>query len=164
MRICPKIHRAEGNRKPSSRRGSRGSGMACLRFTADGLEGMMRRQQPSFQWASTIDPGAIRVHFPGDMSVKHSTRLLSLALSIALLVPASARAADYQRGFLLYGNHCQACHAKTLHVSETRTVKTLSELRKRVAGWAEHAGDDWGKSEIGDVVHYLNRRYYHLAR
>lgn len=98
------------------------------------------------------------------MSVNYSTGLLGACLSMAVLAPAPALAENYQRGHELYGNHCQACHAKMVHLSKKRKVKTLSELRKRVAGWAAHAGDDWGDSEVDDVVHYLNRRYYHLAR
>lgn len=85
-------------------------------------------------------------------------------MSMAGLAPAPAQAENYQRGHALYGNHCQACHAKRVRLSKKRKVKTLSELRKRVAGWAAHARDDWGESEVDDVVHYLNRRYYPLAR
>lgn len=97
------------------------------------------------------------------MSVNHSTVLLGVCLSLAALAPASAE--NYQRGHELYGNHCQACHhANLVHLSKNRKVKTLGELRKRIAGWAAHAGDDWGDSEVDDVVYYLNRTYYHLAR
>ena len=98
------------------------------------------------------------------MSVNHSTVLLGVGLSLIALAPAPASAENYQRGHELYGNHCQACHANLVHLGKNRKVKTLSELRKRVAGWAAHAGDDWGDSEVDDVVYYLNRRYYHLAR
>jgi mono/diheme cytochrome c family protein len=98
------------------------------------------------------------------MSIKHSMGFPGVCLSLSVLVSAPALAENYQRGHLLYSNHCQACHAKTIHLGKKRKVKTLSELRERVAGLAAHAGDDWGKAEIDDVVYYLNRRYYHLAR
>jgi mono/diheme cytochrome c family protein len=92
------------------------------------------------------------------------TGLWAFGLSLAALAPAPALAENYQRGHELYGNHCQACHTRTVHLDKHRKVTTLGELRKRVAGWAAHAGDKWGESEVGDVVYYLNRRYYHLAR
>lgn len=100
------------------------------------------------------------------MSVNYSTGLLGGCLSMAVLALASAPALaeNYQRGHELYGNHCQACHTKRVHLNKKRKVKTLSELRKRVEGWAAHAGDDWGESEVDDVVYYLNRRYYRLAQ
>jgi mono/diheme cytochrome c family protein len=98
------------------------------------------------------------------MSIKHPIGLAGVCFSLSALAPAPALAGNYQRGHLLYNNHCQVCHTKTVHSGKKREVKTLSQLRERVAGWASHAGDDWGKAEIDDVVHYLNRRYYHLAR
>lgn len=81
---------------------------------------------------------------------------------MAMLTPASAMAENFQRGHELYGNHCQACHANLVHLSKNRKVKSLGELRKRVAAWAVHAGEDWGDSEIDDVRYYLNRTFYHF--
>jgi mono/diheme cytochrome c family protein len=87
---------------------------------------------------------------------------LFTALSLAALWPIPASAENFQRGHELYGNHCQACHANLVHLSHNRKVKSLSELRKRITSWAAHAGEDWGDSEVDDVLHYLNRTYYHF--
>lgn len=94
------------------------------------------------------------------MSINFAGSLV--VLSLVALWPMPAAAENFQRGHELYGNHCQACHANLVHMSKNRKVKSLSELRKRITSWAAHAGEDWGDSEVDDVLHYLNRTYYHF--
>lgn len=96
------------------------------------------------------------------MSINHYTGLFAVGLSLATLAPAPALAENFERGQALYGNHCQACHENLLHLQKSRKVQTLTELRKRIAGWAAHAGEDWGNSEVDDVLYYLNRTFYHF--
>jgi mono/diheme cytochrome c family protein len=95
------------------------------------------------------------------MSINFFTGLLA-ALLLGTLISKPALAENFQRGQELYGNHCQACHANLVHLSKNRKVNSLSELRKRVTSWATHAGENWGDSEVDDVLFYLNRTFYHF--
>jgi hypothetical protein len=72
-----------------------------------------------------------------------------------------ALAAD-ARGRLLYENHCQACHASTVHVREARKARTAAELRAYIARWSDELKLAWGADEQEAVYQYLNNRYYKL--
>lgn len=82
-------------------------------------------------------------------------------LALLLLGPAAgAQAADPGRGRALYDNHCQQCHESRVHLREKRKVGTRAELRRRVAGWAEHAALGWRREDVDDVTCYLERAFY----
>ena len=80
---------------------------------------------------------------------------------IALLSPV-AFAQDSSRGQQLFENHCQPCHRDLSAIEKKHEVKNLVDLKKRIAGWAHHMGEDWGNSEIDDVLIYLNQTTYHF--
>lgn len=88
--------------------------------------------------------------------------VLGSFLGNALLLGAasSADAADRERGSALYENHCTACHEDWVYKRVQRKVKSLDELRRRVAGWSEHAALNWKPEEIEDVVIYLDEEFY----
>jgi hypothetical protein len=64
------------------------------------------------------------------------------------------------RGQLLYENQCQGCHTSVVHVREDHRARTLAELQGWVMHWSNELKLSWKADEIGDVVDYLNRRYY----
>ena len=64
------------------------------------------------------------------------------------------------RGQLLYENQCQGCHTSIVHVRETHRARSLQELEGWVAHWSNELKLSWKADEIGDVVDYLNHRYY----
>ena len=43
-----------------------------------------------------------------------------------------------------------------------RKLKSLPELRKRIQSWASHTGNHWTEEDILDVLHYLNKSFYHF--
>ena len=86
--------------------------------------------------------------------------MLAICLSIAWTAPVPAE--DFSRGKELYGDHCDICHDYLTHPGKDNKVKSLSELRSRIASWPEHTGQHWGESEIDDVLNYLNKSYYHF--
>jgi mono/diheme cytochrome c family protein len=104
-----------------------------------------------------------KTRLPSEPQRPRSGRLKqrTLILAMVLAVPA-ADAQNFERGRHLYDNHCQACHSAQLHRREASKVKSLADLRRRVAAWGEHAGENWGSSEINDVTHYLERSFYHF--
>ena len=64
------------------------------------------------------------------------------------------------RGQMLYENHCQGCHTSIVHVRETHRARSWPELQDWVTRWANELKLTWKADEIGDVVNYLNERYY----
>jgi mono/diheme cytochrome c family protein len=68
--------------------------------------------------------------------------------------------ANYERGQLLYENHCQVCHDSRAHIRSNRKAKSPSQLKQWVTRWSTHLKLDWQKAEIDDVALYLGRRYY----
>ena len=75
--------------------------------------------------------------------------------------PAPTEAAS--RGKLLYENHCLGCHESVVHVRERRQVKSLTEVQAQVARWSSYQNLRWNKEDVGEVVRYLNERYYHTS-
>jgi hypothetical protein len=68
------------------------------------------------------------------------------------------------RGQLLYENHCTGCHESVVYIRNRRQVQSLPALRAEVVRWASYTNLSWGKEEVEEVVHYLNRHYYSLER
>jgi mono/diheme cytochrome c family protein len=76
---------------------------------------------------------------------------------------SSSLAETFDRGQALYENHCQSCHEVKVHMRSTRRATSIEDLRQRVASWSYHAALDWSAEEVGDVVDYLDREFYHFA-
>jgi mono/diheme cytochrome c family protein len=89
--------------------------------------------------------------------------VLAVLLVIALaFAGGNARAADPERGKLLYENHCQVCHTSVVHVREDRKARSREEIRTWIQRWRRELGLQWGSAEVDDVIEYLNNRYYKL--
>jgi mono/diheme cytochrome c family protein len=87
----------------------------------------------------------------------------AVLLASALLFTAGpARAADAERGELLYDNHCKVCHTSVVHIREDRKARSREEIRTWVQRWSKELGLQWGSVEVDDVIEYLNKRYYKL--
>ncbi|MBE0626227.1 MAG: cytochrome c [Burkholderiales bacterium] len=69
-------------------------------------------------------------------------------------------AADAERGGLLYGTRCVACHEDSVHNRNSRKAGSYGALRAQVLRWSAQAGGVWTEEEIDDVARYLNERYY----
>ncbi len=88
-------------------------------------------------------------------------RLFAAAAAAVLLALAGAvRAADPERGRMLYENHCHECHESVVHVREARKAGTRADVRRRIVQFARFLDLGWGEAEVADVLHYLNSRYY----
>ena len=88
---------------------------------------------------------------------------IAAAAVLALLFAAGdSRAADSQRGRLLYENHCTVCHTSVVHVRERRKADSRADIQSWILRWQKELGLQWGSVEIDDVTEFLNERYYRL--
>jgi mono/diheme cytochrome c family protein len=95
------------------------------------------------------------------MRIYFSFRLLpALALAGAVSFPAQAQ--NFARGQELFEHHCHGCHGDLKFAEKEGKVKNLSDLRNKIAGWAQHGGTEWGRSEIDDVLYYMDKSFYHF--
>ena len=91
----------------------------------------------------------------------HTIYFISRLLALCLLASSAVQAENFERGQDLYNQHCQSCHEDLMHES-SRKLKSLTELRKRIQAWAIHSGNHWTEEDILDVLHYLNKSFYHF--
>jgi mono/diheme cytochrome c family protein len=93
--------------------------------------------------------------------------LLRAASACALLcLPLAVAAQEPERGRLLYDTYCGECHYPRVHQRprEASRVKNLSDLRDIVASRAPMTKFRFSLDDQEDVVQYLNRSYYKLAK
>jgi mono/diheme cytochrome c family protein len=89
------------------------------------------------------------------------------ALIAAACLGFSAYAAEMpnlERGRALYENHCMACHTAKVHRRVPPLPISADDLRSIVRVWAEEQKLRWGREEIEDVVHYLDRVHYRFEK
>jgi len=94
----------------------------------------------------------------------NKTSIIAVGCSVVLMLSGQlphAYASD--RGELLYENHCQSCHGKTVHTRSDSLVKSPEELRAWVMSWSIHNDLPWGQEEVADITAYLNRTFYHFT-
>ncbi|MCG6868520.1 MAG: cytochrome c [Gammaproteobacteria bacterium] len=83
---------------------------------------------------------------------------LALVASLAYAPPGAAQ--DFQRGGLLYENHCNQCHEDHVHQRGESRLRSQAEVRKYVQIWQGELNLRWSDGDIADVLFYLNERYY----
>ncbi|NIM27483.1 MAG: cytochrome c [Gammaproteobacteria bacterium] len=90
------------------------------------------------------------------------TAIAGATLVLLLLAPDDTRAADPERGRLLYENHCTGCHTSVVHLREQRKATTREEIQSWIRRWQAQLELQWDATEVDDVTEYLNERYYQL--
>ncbi len=85
---------------------------------------------------------------------------IGLAMAVGMIQPALAE--NFERGQELFEHQCHACHGDPYLANKKSKIKTLTELRQRITSWADHTGTDWRDSEVEDVLHYMNKSFYHF--
>ena len=92
----------------------------------------------------------------------NTAHLLGFLLTALALLPLEVYAENFERGQELFQDQCVGCHGELNFASKGSKVKKLSDLHKKISSWATHSGTDWSKSEIDDVMDYLNKSFYHF--
>ncbi len=88
--------------------------------------------------------------------------VLAAALAAATFIGASAqaRAADVERGRLLYETHCIFCHDTRVHKRDSKIATNYDEIRGQVLRWQGNVFLRWSTSDIDSVATYLARSIY----
>jgi mono/diheme cytochrome c family protein len=90
-----------------------------------------------------------------------SNRIAPLFVVLCCIaLPEIARAADAERGKLLYESRCDGCHAESLPGRKAKTAADFESIRTYVKRWNTSLGGAWGEEDITDVTVYLNAKYY----
>ena len=78
---------------------------------------------------------------------------------LLLASPAATAAGDAAKGEKLHQS-CLQCHGTELYLPPKRKLRSLAALRKETARWSDQYNPAFSKSEIEDLVAYLNRDFY----
>ena len=73
-----------------------------------------------------------------------------------------ANAADLTNGSLLHAEKCTSCHYTAAYTRENRIVQSLPRLGTQVRFCKDNLGVAWFDDEVGDVIGFLNKNYYHF--
>mgnify|MGYP002713069442 CR=1 FL=1 len=103
--------------------------------------------------------------------MRKTTPLVAIALPLlaagALWHAVPARAADAAAGKRLHAANCAGCHAgivggdgSKLYTRESRRIHSFPGLERQVERCVQSRALDWSKTQIDDVVAYLNQTYY----
>jgi mono/diheme cytochrome c family protein len=84
----------------------------------------------------------------------------SLAAASVIGVSAGARAADVERGRLLYETHCIFCHDSRVHKRDSKIATNYDEIRGQVLRRQGNVFLRWSTSDIDAVATYLARSIY----
>jgi mono/diheme cytochrome c family protein len=93
------------------------------------------------------------------MSTINLPYTLAAGFLAGLLSAGAAGAADAARGEKLH-EVCLQCHGTDIYLPERRKIKTLRSLRKEVERWNDYYNPKMKKTELDDLVEYLNSRFY----
>jgi hypothetical protein len=92
--------------------------------------------------------------------VRPLSHALITALAMTLAGSPSVRAADAERGRILYEAKCGGCHAESVHGREKRLATSFDGIRGWVLRWSANLGLAWSGDEVDDVSLHLNANYY----
>ncbi len=88
--------------------------------------------------------------------------IAALALAAAFAAPA-ALAADPVNGEKLHQD-CLQCHGTKIYLPPRRKINSVKALRKEVERWNDSYNPKMKKSEIDDLVAYLDRDFYKFGK
>jgi mono/diheme cytochrome c family protein len=89
-----------------------------------------------------------------------------LCASLLILLTPGAHAAplpgDAAAGKRLLEAHCMECHQTDIFTAKNRKVQSLDALKEQLVGCAHAANVEFSKSQMQDLLKYLNDQFYHF--
>jgi hypothetical protein len=89
-----------------------------------------------------------------------SLSLFPLLIALSFTAQAATPAGDSANGKKLLDAHCASCHNDSVYKRPDHKVKSLEGLEKQVTGCGHAAGVSLEKTQVSDLVKYLNDTYY----
>lgn len=103
--------------------------------------------------------------FPGPGVITGNLEITMKYFYLSLLLAfyaTSLPAADIENGNDLHFENCTGCHDSTAYTRDNRVVRSLERLGTQVRFCRDNLGLTWFDDEVGDVIGYLNKEYYHF--
>lgn len=86
-------------------------------------------------------------------------KLFTVIFALFVLLPLNANAKKSAPE--LHESKCLGCHDSEAYTRKDHTVKSLSQLSKRVEICSKNAAKaNWSKTQMQSVTEFLNTRYY----
>ncbi len=67
---------------------------------------------------------------------------------------------DSANGKRLYDANCTGCHDTSVLTRKDRLVESLDALKEQLASCSHMANEEFSKSEMQDLLKYLNDQFY----
>jgi mono/diheme cytochrome c family protein len=100
-------------------------------------------------------PPPLRAH----AVTRGARRIFWAACAAAWAVVAPAQAVDAARGRVLHES-CLSCHGTSIYQPPQRKIDTYKKLAAEVERWNRSYNPKFTKSEIADIMAYLNETFY----
>ena len=88
--------------------------------------------------------------------------VVSLVSLTAATAVTPVHSADFERGRVLYENHCRMCHESLAFKRGDRIAKDYEEVRAQVIRWQTNTSLHWSEEDIENVASYVARTYYKM--
>ena len=88
--------------------------------------------------------------------------VVSLVSLTAATAVTPVHSADFERGRVLYENHCRMCHESLAFKRDDKIAKNYEEVRAQVIRWQTNTSLHWSEEDIKNVASYVARTYYKM--
>src|SRR5215831_3011783 len=88
--------------------------------------------------------------------------VVSLVSLTAATAVTPVHSADFERGRVLYENHCRMCHESLAFKRDDKIAKNYEEVRAQVIRWQTNTSLHWSEEDIKNVASYVARTCYKM--
>jgi len=86
--------------------------------------------------------------------------LLPVLIVASVSAQATALPGDAAAGKKLHDSACMSCHNDSVYTRKDRNVTSLQGLTDQIGACGHMKGVTLGKTQVDDLVKYLNQTYY----
>ncbi len=86
--------------------------------------------------------------------------LFPALIAVSVSAQATALPGNAADGKKLYDANCTSCHDDSVYTRKDRHVTSLQALTEQIGACGHMTGITLGKTQVDDLVKYLNQTYY----
>lgn len=86
--------------------------------------------------------------------------LLPVLTTLSLAAQAAPIPGNTASGKKLYDANCTTCHTDSVYLRKDRQVNNLDGLNQQISACGHMTNITLGKTQVNDLVKYLNETYY----